>query len=262
MTIRFATTAAVFLLAVGPAWAQDAAPNENTEAAPFETEIEQVSYAIGVDVARTTERNGIDIDFEAFSEGFTDMRNGELQMSPQQMQQALQSFMMRRQQEMQAEQHKQAEENLAAANAFLAENKTKEGVQELESGVQYIVVEEGTGPVPQPTDTVEVHYTGTFPDGTQFDSSRDRDRTFKTKVTGGIIAGWQDALQHMKEGARWKVFIPPALAYGEGGRGEIPPNQLLIFDMELLRIVPPEEAQAPAQPQEPKLITPQPQGAS
>lgn len=260
---RIAWLAVALLLVPLASWAQEGDPAE--AAAPegegqaselFETEAENLSYIIGADVARSTKENGIDLDFEIFTQGFMDSRAGTVKMTPEEMKNIMMSFAQERRAQMQAEKAKEAAGNLQAAETFLAENKTKEGVQELESGVQYIVIEEGTGEVPQLGATVEVHYTGTLPDGTKFDSSHDRGEPFRTKTNGRIIPGWQDVLQHMPVGSKWKVFIPPALAYGEQGNRSIPPNQMLIFEMEMLRIVPPEELAQPEQPQEPKLITP------
>jgi FKBP-type peptidyl-prolyl cis-trans isomerase FklB len=128
------------------------------------------------------------------------------------------------------------EDNLKAANAFLEENKSKEGVKVTESGLQYVVLNMGTGPKPALKDKVKVHYHGTLPDGTVFDSSIDRKEPATFPVEG-VIAGWMEALQLMPVGSKFKVIVPPDLAYGRrGARPPIGPNQLLIFEMELLDI--------------------------
>ena len=129
-----------------------------------------------------------------------------------------------------------AHNNLIEGQKFLEENGKKEGVITLESGLQYTVVEEGTGNKPELTDQVKTHYKGTLINGTVFDSSYDRGEPITFPVTG-VIKGWTEALLLMKEGAKWKLFIPSDLAYGErGAGGVIPPNTTLIFDIELISI--------------------------
>ena len=131
----------------------------------------------------------------------------------------------------------QGEVNLAKGKAFLEANANEEGVQVTESGLQYKVIEEGTGDKPVATDTVKVHYCGTLIDGEKFDSSYDRGTPAQFPVNG-VIQGWVEALQLMGEGAKWKLFIPPELAYGaRGAGGVIGPNAALIFDVELIAIV-------------------------
>ncbi len=131
----------------------------------------------------------------------------------------------------------QGEVNLAKGQAFLEANAEEEGVQVTESGLQYTVIEEGTGDSPAATDTVKVHYCGTLIDGEKFDSSYDRGEPAQFPVNG-VIQGWVEALQLMGEGAKWKLFIPPELAYGpRGAGGVIGPNATLIFDVELIAIV-------------------------
>jgi len=126
--------------------------------------------------------------------------------------------------------------NLKESKAFLAENKEKEGVVTLASGLQYKVLKEGTGPLPQATDKVKTHYVGTLINGTEFDSSVKRGEPITFSVNG-VIPGWTEALQLMKVGAKWKLFIPPELGYGENGAGNlIGPNAALIFEVELISI--------------------------
>jgi len=136
------------------------------------------------------------------------------------------------------------EANMLAAQAFLEKNKAVEGVKVTESGLQYIEVVEGKGAKPKASDQVKVHYHGTLPDGTVFDSSRDRGEPATFAVTG-VIKGWAEALQLMKVGGQMKIFVPPELAYGRRGtRNGIPPNTALIFEVELLEIVKPTAAAA------------------
>ncbi len=125
--------------------------------------------------------------------------------------------------------------NLKEGKEFLAENKTKKGVVELPSGLQYLVLKEGKGRTPHLDEVVEVHYRGTFINGKVFDSSLDRDRPFVTPLNR-VIRGWTQALQLMNEGSKWRIFVPPDLAYGTSGNGSIAPNETLIFEIELLKI--------------------------
>jgi FKBP-type peptidyl-prolyl cis-trans isomerase FklB len=132
--------------------------------------------------------------------------------------------------------HKQvAEQNLANGQAFLAENADKEGVKTTASGLQYKVIEAGSGESPKASDSVTVHYRGTLIDGTEFDSSYSRNKPATFRVDR-VIPGWTEALKMMKPGAKWQLFIPPGLAYGERGPGPIPPNSTLIFDVELISV--------------------------
>jgi FKBP-type peptidyl-prolyl cis-trans isomerase len=149
----------------------------------------------------------------------------------------IQSFIMNKNQNMEAEMQEQGAENLEKANAFLELNKTKEGIISTQSGLQYRIIEEGNGSVPGETDKVVVHYKGTLTDGTQFDSSIDRGEpaTFEVNM---VIKGWTEVLQLMKEGSKYQVFIPPSLGYGARSAGDmIPPNSVLIFDMELIEVI-------------------------
>ncbi len=129
-----------------------------------------------------------------------------------------------------------AAKNKAEGEAFLAKNKTAAGVKTLPSGLQYLVIKAGTGKTPKATDKVSVNYRGTLLDGKEFDSSYSRG-TPATFPVSGVIPGWTEALQHMKEGAKWKLFIPASLAYGEqGAGGVIGPNAVLVFEVELLKV--------------------------
>ncbi len=132
--------------------------------------------------------------------------------------------------------HEAGEKNKKEGEAFLAGNKKKEGVVTLPSGLQYKIIKDGSGAKPKPTDTVSVNYRGALIDGTEFDSSYKRGEPASFKVTG-VIPGWTEALQLMKAGSKWQLFIPSNLAYGERGTGrDIAPNATLIFDVELLSI--------------------------
>ena len=137
--------------------------------------------------------------------------------------------------DMQQKQQQTAQKNQGDSDKFLAENKTKEGVKATASGLQYKVLKEGNGQQPKASDTVTVNYRGTLLDGTEFDSSYKRGEAATFPVSG-VIKGWTEALQMMKVGSKYQLFIPPNLAYGEQARGSIPPNALLTFEVELLRI--------------------------
>jgi len=128
-----------------------------------------------------------------------------------------------------------AGKNIASAAAFLVQNKTRPGVTTTASGLQYEIVSRGKGPKPKASDTVEVHYHGTLVDGTVFDSSIERGQP-ETFPVGGVIKGWTEALQLMSVGDKWKLYIPPDLGYGPRPNGKIPPNSVLIFDVQLLGI--------------------------
>jgi len=203
----------------------------------LKSEKEKLSYSIGAATAMQMKRQSVDLDLDTFVRGLRDyLSGGKLQMTDQQMQDTLKTF----QQEMavkQAEKTKQiSEANKKEGEAFLAENKKKEGVKTLPNGLQYKIITEGTGKKPKETDSVSAHYRGTLIDGTEFDSSykRGQPTTFAVK---GVIKGWTDALQLMKEGSKWQLFIPSDLAYGERGAGaQIGPNATLIFEVELIEI--------------------------
>lgn len=214
--------------AAGAAHAQDAS---------LDTDDEKFSYAMGYSIGNQVlgqfGAENIEFDVEVFVRAISDALNKEAPaLSPDEMQAVV---MARREQEMQA-QRARAEEAKAAGEAFLAENGEREGVVTTDSGLQYEVLTEGEGEQPTVKDTVVVHYRGTLLDGTEFDSSygRDAPATFPLE---GIIKGWQEALQLMKTGGKWKVFIPSELAYGASGAGgRIGPNETLIFEIELLEI--------------------------
>jgi len=197
------------------------------------TQQEKISYIIGRDMATNLKKQGIEIEAEAFAKGLKEVLAGQpSSLSAQEVQQA----MMALQQEMTQKQGAKGTENQKAGEAFLAENKNKEGVKTLPSGLQYQVLQEGSGKSPAKTDKVTTHYHGTLIDGTVFDSSYERGQP-ATFPVNGVIAGWTEALQLMKEGAKWRLFIPSNLAYGSQGAGDaIGPNSTLIFDVELISV--------------------------
>lgn len=205
----------------------------------LKTYMDSVSYSIGVNIGGSVNAQPIDslnVDLLLAGLRSTLEKKDTLLLSEVQAMAFLQSYFQKFKQQMEEKSKQKAVENKKAADDFLAANKTKPGVVTTGSGLQYIVVKEGTGPYPKPTDKVKVHYTGTFMDGKKFDSSVDRGEPAVFGVQQ-VIKGWTEALQMMKVGSKWKVFMGPDLAYGEQGRGaEMPPNSLLIFEMELLGI--------------------------
>lgn len=177
-----------------------------------------------------------ELSVDQFVSGIRDgFEENESKMTSMDAQMYLQQFVMKRQQVQQESAMREAEENLQAGLDFLEENKMRDGVHVTESGLQYEILTEGTGATPAETDTVEVRYLGTLIDGTEFDSSAD-DETATFAVTG-VIKGWTEALMLMKEGSKWRIYVPSGLAYGPRQRSElIKPNSTLIFEIELLDV--------------------------
>ena len=208
----------------------------------LKTEDDKISYFIGMQIGNQIMRNmqDMDLNIAALLKGFEDvLRKVPPALDQEESKAVMQTFqkkMQAKQQEMMEKQKKQAAENIEIGKKFLDENKTKKGVKSTDSGLQYEVIREGAGPIPTAADTVKVHYEGKLLDGTTFDSSYKRSEPSEFGVTG-VIKGWTEALQIMKTGAKYKLYIPADLAYGERGRPNIPPNSVLIFDVELLEIV-------------------------
>lgn len=199
---------------------------------------QQQSYALGVQTAKSFQSHGMEIDTQYYMQGMTDIQNKTpLQMTDAQIIQTLSNLQKEQAEKIQQQRQSLAKTNLAASEAYLEENAAKPGIKTLDSGIQYQVITEGTGPKPSITDTVTVNYEGKLIDGTVFDSSYQRGEpaTFPLK---GVIPGWQKALTQMPVGSTWVIFIPPALAYGEQGTpdGSIDPNQALIFKVNLMKI--------------------------
>lgn len=201
----------------------------------------QASYAIGQQIGRNLKAQNIEIDAKTLAASLTDAMAGKSELKEDEIQKA----MMKLQEMAMKKQSEEADKNKSKSVEFLEKNKTAEGVKVTASGLQYIVVSEGTGPMPTKTDTVKCHYKGTLTTGEQFDSSYDRGQPAEFPV-GGVIPGWTEALQMMKVGSKYKLFIPAELAYGASGRPGIPPNSALVFEVELLDIV--KAGAAPAAP--------------
>jgi FKBP-type peptidyl-prolyl cis-trans isomerase FkpA/FKBP-type peptidyl-prolyl cis-trans isomerase FklB len=205
-------------------------------AVELETDEQKLGYIIGMDVGRSLRSQGAEVDLDSlFAAIRTLYEGGEPAMTMEQAQAVREAYIAERQSAAAAEQAVLAEKNLAEAEAFLAENATKEGVQVTESGLQYRVIEQAEGPKPAATDTVTVHYRGTLLDGTEFDSSYSRNEPISFALDR-VIPGWTEGVQLMPVGSKYEFYIKPELGYGETGGGPIPPNAALIFEVELLGI--------------------------
>ncbi len=202
----------------------------------------KVSYAVGLDIGSSFERNGASLNLDALLMGVKDgLAQSEPRLSTDEIGQAIMTF----QQQIQAKQQEKfaalAAEQKKTSAKFLSEFSKKPGAVVLDSGLMYLVVQEGSGAQPSSSDIVRVHYRGTTVDGTEFDSSYKRDEPVAFQVDR-VIAGWTEALQLMQEGAIWQLAIPAELAYGEqGSSGVIPPGAALVFDVELLEVNPAKE---------------------
>lgn len=201
-------------------------------------ELDRISYALGLSMGNNFRSSGIDkINVQDFADGVAAVFYGsEPKMTYDEAKEEIRKFFTAMEERQQAEAAKMGEVNAKAGEAFLAENGKRVEVKTTSTGLQYEVLEEGTGEMPSKGDRVTVHYTGKLIDGTVFDSSVERGEPATFGVTQ-VIPGWVEALQMMKVGAKWRLFIPSNLAYGPNGAGGvIGPNATLIFDVELLGI--------------------------
>jgi FKBP-type peptidyl-prolyl cis-trans isomerase FklB len=236
MTHRKWILATAFLLLLSFAAAAQDAPE-------LKTDKDKLSYALGMNIGENLRRQGLELDPAVFAKAFAESFNGgKTAMTDQEMQ----TLLTAAGQEFRKKQAAQQAEKGAAAQkegeAFLAANKTKDGVVTLPSGLQYKILTTGTGEKPTLDDTVVCNYKGTLINGTEFDASEKHGGplTFPVK---GVIAGWTEALQLMPVGSKWQLFVPSSLAYGAQGPGAIGPNATLIFEVELVSI---KKAAAPA----------------
>lgn len=204
---------------------------------PIKTELDSVSYAIGMDVAKNVKASFEDFDNDLFIQGFTNVLDStDILIDATVAQQVVRTYFQKKQKADAAKAKEEGEKAKVDGIKFLEDNKSKEGVQTTESGLQYIVLKEGTGEKPTTSSKVKVHYHGTLIDGTVFDSSVDRGEPTEFGV-GQVIKGWTEGLQLMNKGSKFKFFIPQGLAYGAQQRGAtIKPFSTLIFDVELLDI--------------------------
>jgi FKBP-type peptidyl-prolyl cis-trans isomerase len=218
------------------ALAQNEATSETDQSIDL-SDVEKQSYALGMQVGGQIKSAESEINVNAFMEGFQDVMAGkEPKLSEAEATQLRMEFARAVQQKRLGERDEEGKRNAEEGAQFLATNAENDGVQTTESGLQYLIIEAGTGPMPTKDDTVTVHYQGTLISGVEFDSSYRRNQPASFQVTG-VIPGWTEGLQLMPVGSKWRLFIPPELAYGERGAGaRIGPNSTLIFDVELLEI--------------------------
>jgi len=211
------------------------------EATDLGNEKQKLNYSVGYQVGGDFRRQGLEIDPELVVKGVLDAQAGaEPLMTPQEMRQALTELSQQAAAAAKQQREEQAGKNLAEGKAFLAENAKKKGVRTLPSGLQYQVLSKGEGDPPAATDTVTVHYRGTLIDGSEFDSSYGRGEP-ATFPLDRVIPGWTEGLQLMRPGAKYRLFVPPELAYGERGSGaKIGPHSTLVFEVELLSVQPAE----------------------
>jgi len=206
----------------------------------LETDKQKASYAIGMNMGKNLAHDGVDIDADAFLQGLKDVRSGGNTLLTEDEAHAalakLQSEVTAKQEQMR---NQEAAEAKQAGEQFLTANRSKEGVVELPSGLQYKILQQGSGPKPTADDTVVCNYRGTLVNGKEFDSSYSRGKPASFPVNR-VIKGWTEALQLMAVGSKWQLFIPSQLAYGESGAGDgdVPPNSTLVFEVELISIAP------------------------
>lgn len=214
-----------------------ATPSAAEEAKTLSTQKEKLSYGIGMNLGRGMKTDGLDVDVDLLAKGIRDVMSGGKPLLTDEEHQAVMTAAQKELMEKQKEASKKAaEKNKKDGEAFLEENRKKEGVVALPSGLQYKVIKSGEGKSPTRDNVVETHYRGKLIDGTEFDSSYKRGKT-ATFPVGGVIPGWTEALQRMKVGDKWELFIPSNLAYGERGKAPtIGPNAVLLFDIELIAI--------------------------
>src|SRR2546425_6137452 len=231
---RFILIVSASLLAL-PLFGQEKSPQ-------LKDQKDKVSYSIGMNIGLNLSRQKVDINTDVLAAGIKDAIAGKPQLTQDQVKDVMAQF----EKDMEQTQKTAGEKNKTDGAKFLEENKKKEGVKTTASGLQYKVVKEGTGAQPKANDTVTVNYRGTLINGTEFDSSYKRGEP-ATFPVNGVIKGWTEALQLMKAGSKYQLFIPPNLAYGERAVGpDISPNSTLIFDVELMDVKPPASGASPA----------------
>ena len=241
---RFIVIVSASLLAF-PLFGQDKSPQPKDQkgSVQLKDQKDKVSYSIGMQIGFNLGRQKVDINPDILAAGIKDAIAGKPQLTTDQVKDIMAQF----EKDLEQKQKQLGEKNKAEGEKFLEENKKKPGVKTTASGLQYKVEKEGTGPAPKATDMVTVNYRGTLIDGTEFDSSYKRNQP-ATFPVNGVIKGWTEALQLMKKGAKYQLFIPASLAYGERAMGpDISPNSTLIFDVDLVDVKPPPTPAPPAQ---------------
>jgi FKBP-type peptidyl-prolyl cis-trans isomerase len=223
-------------------------PNKAAVAAPvtnaqpgmvLKTPMDMMSYSFGVETIRNLKKQQIDVNMDFAYQGMKDaMAGNKFLMDDDELKESYAMFQSMVRANMIQGRMNVGQNNQKKGVIFLAENKIKEGVVTLPSGLQYKILKEGTGPKPKDTDTIQCYYRGTLIDGTEFDSSASTNKEFPaTVILPSCIAGWREAIPMMPVGSKWQLFIPPELAYGIKGSGRyIGPNSTLIFEVELVAI--------------------------
>lgn len=203
----------------------------------LKTDTDKLSYSIGSDLGKNFKRQSIDINPTVMAQGISDaMGNGKLLLTDDQMKEVLTKFQKDIMEKRAAEMSKKSAENLATGTKFLAENKAKEGVVTLPSGLQYKIIKNGSGAKPTKEDTVTVEYTGHLISGEVFDSTAKTGKPATFKLSQ-VIPGWTEALQLMPAGSTWEIYVPATLAYGDRSvGGPIGPNETLIFNIHLISV--------------------------
>jgi len=249
-----------------PATAAKPAPAAKPAELTLKDQKDKLSYALGMSLGNNLRFNEIEVDPAIVSRAIHDaLANGKMLMTEDEMKGALNQLNMDlrakqeiKRKEMEEARKKAGEVNKTEGEAFLAANKSKEGIVALPSGLQYKIITPGTGPKPAATDTVVCNYRGTLINGKEFDSSYKRNEPATFPVSG-VIKGWTEALQLMPVGSKWQLFIPPDMAYADRGAGpDIGPNSTLIFEVELLSIKPKEAPKEVPKAPEPKKEAPKP----
>jgi len=245
---RFIVIVSASLLAF-PLFGQEKSPQLKDQNAPqLKDQKDKVSYSIGMQIGFNLGRQKVDINPDILAAGIKDAIAGKPQLTTDQVKDIMSQF----EKDMEQKQKQAGEKNKTEGAKFLEDNKKKPGVKTTASGLQYKVEKEGTGSQPKATDMVTVNYRGTLIDGTEFDSSYKRNQP-ATFPVNGVIKGWTEALQLMKQGSKYQLFIPSALAYGERAMGpDIGPNSTLIFDVDLVDVKPPPTPAPAAQGSSPK----------
>jgi FKBP-type peptidyl-prolyl cis-trans isomerase len=221
-----------------------------------EEQKQNMSYAIGTDIGNNLKRGNVELDLDVLANALKDAIAGKpSKLTEQQVREAINNYRTVARAKFEEDRRKSAEKNRKEGEAFLAENKKKPGIKTLEvklpdgttAEMQYKVLTEGTGAIPKSNDMVTVNYRGTLINGKEFDNSAKRGQPFKTPVNR-VVRGWTEALQMMKTGSKWEIYLPSGLAYGESGYGPtIEPGSALIFEMELTGVeAPPPPAPPPA----------------
>lgn len=208
----------------------------NLLAADLTTVNQKASYTLGNDLAKNFESQGITIDVPALTAGMEDsLKKRPLQLTEEQMQTAIMDLKKQMMAKQAAEKKLLAEQNAKTGAEFMSKNKTQPGVKVLKNGLQYKIIRAGKGASPIEGDYITANYRGTLIDGTEFDSSYKRGTPIEFQMSN-VIKGWGEALKRMKPGAKWEIYVPPALGYGEKGAGKaIGPNETLIFTIEFIK---------------------------